>query len=362
MGPFASSGGGMSEIRTALISTLLMWVAFVAGGCTTTAVPARSEADAARGPHEVVEAEAIVRALEPNRSRGLRPNAELVGESGRISLPIPFASGRADLDPATAPQLREIARALADVRLLGTRIEIAGHTDDRGDADDNRRLSERRATAVKQALDAEVDRNRVTLIARGYGETRPAPGFAPSSAEGRAASRRVELVNLGVDGAAVSSPSPLRLEVRSERKAGSRARSLQAGDELTSGSGYRLAVTPTVDCHLYVFQVDARGQLFELFPNPDYGAGTNPVAGKRVIRIPAAQIPWLVLDDTVGLETIVAIASETPLADAKQRATTLVGSGRSRGVRPGGHGSIEGTPPDAALAPVFTWSLEFQHR
>jgi outer membrane protein OmpA-like peptidoglycan-associated protein len=71
------------------------------------------------------------------------------------------------------------------------RIIIEGHTDARGAADYNQRLSERRAEAVKQEMVARgIEANR--LIARGYGESRPVTSNATQA--GRQLNRRVEII------------------------------------------------------------------------------------------------------------------------------------------------------------------------
>jgi OOP family OmpA-OmpF porin len=70
------------------------------------------------------------------------------------------------------------------------RLEIEGHTDNRGAADYNQRLSENRAKAVMDYLIARgIASNR--LSARGYGFSKPAASNATAS--GRAQNRRVEL-------------------------------------------------------------------------------------------------------------------------------------------------------------------------
>ena len=81
---------------------------------------------------------------------------------------------------------------VADVMLRNPqirRVEVQGHTDNRGEDDYNQRLSQSRAESVVQYLvDAGVDPRR--LEARGYGESQP---IAPNvTAAGRAKNRRVE--------------------------------------------------------------------------------------------------------------------------------------------------------------------------
>ena len=71
------------------------------------------------------------------------------------------------------------------------RLSIEGHTDDIGDDDYNRSLSERRAAAVKAYLVKRgVDGGRIE--SRGFGETRPA--VPNDSDDARRKNRRVEMV------------------------------------------------------------------------------------------------------------------------------------------------------------------------
>lgn len=69
-------------------------------------------------------------------------------------------------------------------------VEIAGHTDDQGDAAYNLGLSERRAETVRDYLIAN-GANPDSLSARGYGEREPSADNG--TAAGRAENRRVEL-------------------------------------------------------------------------------------------------------------------------------------------------------------------------
>lgn len=85
-------------------------------------------------------------------------------------------------------ELREMAEVFN--RYGDTRIVVAGHTDSKGSAAYNERLSERRASAVANYLeDLGVRGSR--LDSYGYGESRPKSDN--SSASGRQRNRRVEL-------------------------------------------------------------------------------------------------------------------------------------------------------------------------
>lgn len=102
-----------------------------------------------------------------------------------------FRAGRAELAEESYPVLGMLA-SLA--RGCGARLEIAAHTDAKGDAEINLRLSQRRADAVRKYLvQSGVDAQQ--LVAVGYGETQPVADN--ESSQGRKANRRVEFRVLG---------------------------------------------------------------------------------------------------------------------------------------------------------------------
>jgi len=69
-------------------------------------------------------------------------------------------------------------------------IEISGHTDDVGETMANQKLSEGRATAVKNYLISKgVKPTQVTAI--GFGKTKPIADN--KTAEGKAKNRRIEI-------------------------------------------------------------------------------------------------------------------------------------------------------------------------
>jgi len=100
---------------------------------------------------------------------------------------IRFEPNKSDLKARSYPTLNKIADALK--ARPGLNVEIQGHTDNRGNHDDNVNLSQRRAESVKAYLVSRgVDGER--LAARGYGPDRPIASNA--KAKGRAKNRRVE--------------------------------------------------------------------------------------------------------------------------------------------------------------------------
>lgn len=100
--------------------------------------------------------------------------------------PISFSPGEAVMAPGSGALLDRLAEILE--RCEGARIEIGGHTDDRGPAELNQRLSRARAEAVLDALlERGVPLGR--LAARGYGEDEPVATNATEA--GRARNRRI---------------------------------------------------------------------------------------------------------------------------------------------------------------------------
>jgi outer membrane protein OmpA-like peptidoglycan-associated protein len=98
-----------------------------------------------------------------------------------------FESGQSELLPAAIPELEGLIRFLNEN--LSANVEISGHTDDTGEEDSNKRLSEDRAKAVydyilSQGIAAE------RLSYKGYGESQPKA--SNHTAEGRLKNRRVE--------------------------------------------------------------------------------------------------------------------------------------------------------------------------
>ena len=107
---------------------------------------------------------------------------------------INFKTGQATILPGSYSILD---RAVAVLKEYGDlRLEISGHTDNKGKADYNRDLSQRRADAVKMYFIGNgIDASRLTSV--GYGMDRP---VADNTSEaGRAKNRRTEFRLLMMD-------------------------------------------------------------------------------------------------------------------------------------------------------------------
>jgi outer membrane protein OmpA-like peptidoglycan-associated protein len=100
-----------------------------------------------------------------------------------------FGFDKSDLSSAAQNNLNELTQILA--KYPDTNIEIQGHTDSDGTDAYNRRLSERRASAVANYLrEKGVASGRI--ITKGFGET--APKYTNDNEDGKSQNRRVEFL------------------------------------------------------------------------------------------------------------------------------------------------------------------------
>lgn len=106
---------------------------------------------------------------------------------------ITFATARWDLNDNSRRELDRITKLLNDYPTI--KVEIAGHTDNKGSAKANLQLSEKRAKSVHDYLIAKkVSEKR--FITKGYGQMKPIADNATE--EGRAQNRRFELIVLAL--------------------------------------------------------------------------------------------------------------------------------------------------------------------
>ncbi|MFN8346058.1 MAG: OmpA family protein [Spirosomataceae bacterium] len=98
-----------------------------------------------------------------------------------------FETGKADLQEKSRAELNKLIEQLKTQPTL--RIEIAGHTDDVGDAKQNQILSQKRAQSVVDYLiEAGIVKDRIKAV--GFGEAKP---IVPNSTEeNRQLNRRIE--------------------------------------------------------------------------------------------------------------------------------------------------------------------------
>ena len=114
-----------------------------------------------------------------------------IENQGRVALyGIYFDFNKADLKPESEPTLQEIAKLLQEKPAL--RLLVVGHTDNVGDFEFNRELSQRRAASVVTALTGKYGIKAERLSS--FGASFAAPVASNDSEQGRAKNRRVELV------------------------------------------------------------------------------------------------------------------------------------------------------------------------
>jgi OOP family OmpA-OmpF porin len=101
---------------------------------------------------------------------------------------VQFDTARATIQPKSDALLGEIAQVMKDHPEI-LKVEVQGHTDNRGEERFNRKLSEERAAAVVVALmQRGIEPSR--LLSKGYGSTKPIGNNIYEA--GRRANRRVQ--------------------------------------------------------------------------------------------------------------------------------------------------------------------------
>jgi outer membrane protein OmpA-like peptidoglycan-associated protein len=104
---------------------------------------------------------------------------------------VAFATGQSTLRAEASESLAKVAEFVR--KDPDKRVRIEGHTDSTGSANANQVLSQKRAEAVRDALEsAGIDASRMTAV--GVGEERPVA--SNETAEGRAKNRRVDIILL----------------------------------------------------------------------------------------------------------------------------------------------------------------------
>jgi outer membrane protein OmpA-like peptidoglycan-associated protein len=108
-----------------------------------------------------------------------------------IDIEIYFGFDSALIQPPAIPVLITLGRALTDRRLEGGRFVLEGHTDAKGAADYNRKLSQQRAESVRHFLISNFSIPSEKLVAIGYGKEQLKRPIEPLAAE----NRRVRVIN-----------------------------------------------------------------------------------------------------------------------------------------------------------------------
>ncbi len=149
---------------------------------TVEAAPAPASADAGQSAASKVTDGANSSASATGTASAARP---------ALSLLIQFDFNSARVRPESQQALGNLSQALQSTALAGSKFAVEGHTDARGGAGYNQKLSQQRALAVRDILASSgVAQDR--LLAAGRGATELANSALPFAAE----NRRVRIVNL----------------------------------------------------------------------------------------------------------------------------------------------------------------------
>ncbi len=133
----------------------------------------------------------VVEVKEMEQQISLNGIEKAMNENGKVSLyGILFDTGSDQIKPSSFVEIELIAQYLK--KNPQKKVYIVGHTDNTGSYQSNLSLSERRATAVVNALSTQygIEANRMTSA--GVGPV--APESKNTSEEGRKKNRRVEIV------------------------------------------------------------------------------------------------------------------------------------------------------------------------
>lgn len=138
--------------------------------------------------------EDVVKALVPTKTRSPR-GLTMEGEDKppSIDLYIPFEYNSDKLTTEAMLTLKRLGAALKDPRLKGYRFKIAGHTDAKGSAEYNQKLSERRAASVRNYLVFQYDLEISRIEVEGFGKTQLLDPSQPEDG----INRRVQVINIG---------------------------------------------------------------------------------------------------------------------------------------------------------------------
>ncbi len=135
--------------------------------------------------------------LSRSMPRGVTSSGGAVGEAPlSVNLYVNFAFDSADLTSDARITLDRLGSALRDPRLAYFAFVIAGHTDAKGSADYNLKLSERRAEAVRRYLVSRHGIAPARLSAIGHGKSLLLDPARPEDG----VNRRVQVINVTASG------------------------------------------------------------------------------------------------------------------------------------------------------------------
>jgi outer membrane protein OmpA-like peptidoglycan-associated protein len=180
-------GKGLAPIAATLLGLMLAWDTRAAETQRPTAADIVKRLSAPAPPA------GLTRGFTPNE-RGISVEAATTQTATpSVSLEVNFEYNSAQLTTDAMLTLDQLGKAFNDPALAGARFQIAGHTDGKGSAAYNQKLSERRAAAVKAYVVAKQKVIAGRLDTVGFGKTQLLDPQHPDAA----INRRVQVTKLG---------------------------------------------------------------------------------------------------------------------------------------------------------------------
>jgi len=164
---------------TMVLLAALSLAAFVAGGCANKEVVKTEEPIAKTEPAKVEPAKPEVKAEQPKaQPPKVEPPKQVEDQGAKASAAVAnFETIYFDFDKSDLRQdARDVLTKNADIILkakAGAKVQIEGHCDERGSAEYNLALGERRAkSALQYLITLGVPADRLSIIS--YGKEKPA--------------------------------------------------------------------------------------------------------------------------------------------------------------------------------------------
>jgi len=234
-----------------------------------------------------------------------------------LRLEINFSFDSYALTDTAKSQLDNFAKVLKDPEFQHLFVELAGHTCEKGPAEYNEVLSQRRVNSARDYLINAQKINPIRISPRAYGERLPLIPGAKTEVE-RAQNRRVvtylpenrsaierileEIPNLGFRWAVLQYTNTDTFKLVE----------YDGSSQLKSEDEYRIFVRPFQKKYIYLYQLDSRGKGEWLFPRDDI-ALKNPVMPGNYFLPDNSRL--FVLDHNVGKETIFLVVTDTPVEE-----------------------------------------------
>ena len=138
-------------------------------------VPSAEELAGALFPEEVSDQPPMI------KTRSLQFGKKVkTSDATGVGMPIQFDYNSADIKPDSMPYLDQIGKMMKMEKLAHEKIMVEGHTDASGSAQYNKRLSEKRALAVKDYLVGKYNITSRRILISGKGESSSLPGRKPT--------------------------------------------------------------------------------------------------------------------------------------------------------------------------------------